>query len=68
MFAGAGYGVLVPNFRGSGSYGREFVRANIGDWGGGDYKDIMAGVDHVIQKGIADEPNSVSRAGATVAS
>ena len=55
MFAGAGYGVLVPNFRGSGSYGREFVRANIGDWGGGDYKDIMAGVDHVIQKGIADE-------------
>jgi dipeptidyl aminopeptidase/acylaminoacyl peptidase len=55
MFAGAGYGVLVPNFRGSGSHGREFVRANIGDWGGGDYKDIMAGVDHVIQEGIADE-------------
>jgi dipeptidyl aminopeptidase/acylaminoacyl peptidase len=55
MFAGAGYGVLVPNFRGSGSHGREFVRANIGDWGGGDYRDIMAGVDHVIREGIADE-------------
>ena len=55
MFAGSGYGVLAPNFRGSGSYGRKFVRANIGDWGGGDYKDIMAGVDHLIQKGIADK-------------
>lgn len=55
MFAGAGYAVLVPNFRGSGSHGKEFVRANIGDWGGGDYRDIMAGVDHLIQEGIADE-------------
>jgi dipeptidyl aminopeptidase/acylaminoacyl peptidase len=55
MFAGAGYGVFAPNFRGSGNYGREFVRANIGDWGGGDYRDIMAGVDDLIKKGIADE-------------
>jgi len=55
MLAGAGYGVLAPNFRGSGNYGREFVRANIGDWGGGDYRDILAGVDDLIKKGIADE-------------
>lgn len=55
MFAGAGYAVLAPNFRGSGNYGREFVRSNIGDWGGGDYRDIMAGVDNLIKEGIADE-------------
>lgn len=55
MFAGAGYVVFAPNFRGSGYHGREFVRANIGDWGGGDYKDIMAGVDYLIKEGIADE-------------
>ena len=55
MFSGAGYAVFAPNFRGSGYYGREFVRANIGDWGGGDYRDIIAGVDDLIKKGIADE-------------
>lgn len=55
MFAGAGYAVFAPNFRGSGYHGREFVRANIGDWGGGDYQDIMAGVDYLIKEGIADE-------------
>jgi len=55
MLAGAGYAVFAPNFRGSGNYGKEFVRSNIGDWGGGDYRDIMAGVDDLIKKGIADE-------------
>ena len=55
MLVGAGYAVLAPNFRGSSNYGREFVRANIGDWGGGDFRDIMAGVDDLIKKGIADE-------------
>jgi len=55
MLAGAGYAVFAPNFRGSGDYGRAFVRANIGDWGGGDYKDIMAGVDYLIARGIADK-------------
>lgn len=55
MFAGAGYAVLAPNFRGSGNYGREFVRENIGDWGGGDYQDIMAGVNYLIEEGIADK-------------
>ena len=40
--------------RGSSGYGSEFRRANIEDWGGGDYEDIMAGVDHVIGMGVAD--------------
>jgi dipeptidyl aminopeptidase/acylaminoacyl peptidase len=30
------------------------MRANIGDWGGGDYQDIMAGVDEMIRRGGAD--------------
>lgn len=54
VFAQRGYAVLRPNPRGSGGYGREFRYANYGDWGGGDYQDIMAGVDHLIARGIAD--------------
>lgn len=53
-FAGMGYALLLPNPRGSGCYTPAFTRANVGDWGGGDYRDIMAGVDRVIALGIAD--------------
>ena len=53
-FAAEGYVVLRPNPRGSSGYGSEFRRANTEDWGGGDYEDIMAGVDHVIEMGVAD--------------
>jgi len=53
-WAGEGWAVLYPNPRGSSGYGEKFLRANINDWGGGDYRDIMAGVDAVIAKGIAD--------------
>ena len=53
-FATRGFAVLRCNVRGSGGYGREFRYANYKDWGGGDYKDILAGVDALIAKGIAD--------------
>jgi dipeptidyl aminopeptidase/acylaminoacyl peptidase len=53
-WAGQGWAVLYPNPRGGTNYGEKFLRANIPDWGGGDYRDIMAGVDAVIAKGIAD--------------
>jgi dipeptidyl aminopeptidase/acylaminoacyl peptidase len=53
-FAARGYAVLRPNPRGSSGYGRKFRYANYGDWGGGDFRDIMSGVDHVIAQGIAD--------------
>jgi dipeptidyl aminopeptidase/acylaminoacyl peptidase len=53
-FAERGYSVLRVNPRGSGGYGRKFRYANYQDWGGGDYRDIMAGVDHVISLGVAD--------------
>jgi dipeptidyl aminopeptidase/acylaminoacyl peptidase len=52
--AAHGYAVLQPNPRGSSGYGAKFRYANYQDWGGGDYQDLMAGVDHVIQMGVAD--------------
>jgi dipeptidyl aminopeptidase/acylaminoacyl peptidase len=53
-FATEGFAVLRCNVRGSGGYGREFRYGNYKDWGGGDYKDILAGVDALVAKGIAD--------------
>lgn len=53
-WAGQGWAVLYPNPRGSTNYGERFMRANIPDWGGGDFRDIMTGVDAVIARGIAD--------------
>ncbi len=54
ILAANGYAVLMPNPRGSTGYGLKFTVANVGDWGGKDFKDIMAGVDSLIAKGIAD--------------
>ena len=53
-FAARGYAVLRCNPRGSTGYGKDFRYANQKDWGGGDYRDLMAGVDHVIGLGVAD--------------
>jgi dipeptidyl aminopeptidase/acylaminoacyl peptidase len=53
-WAGQGWAVLYPNPRGSTNYGETFMRANIPDWGGGDFRDIMTGVDAVIARGVAD--------------
>jgi dipeptidyl aminopeptidase/acylaminoacyl peptidase len=54
FFADNGYAVLRSNPRGSTGYGKDFRYANFKDWGFGDYEDIMAGVDKVIDMGIAD--------------
>jgi dipeptidyl aminopeptidase/acylaminoacyl peptidase len=53
-WAGQGWAVLYPNPRGSTNYGEEFMRGNLADWGGGDYRDIMKGVDSMVAAGIAD--------------
>ncbi|MFN7919582.1 MAG: S9 family peptidase [Bryobacteraceae bacterium] len=53
-FAAKGYAVLRPNPRGSTGRGAAFRARVIADWGGMDYGDIMAGVDHVIAMGVAD--------------
>lgn len=62
LLAAAGYAVFYPNIRGSTGYGHDFVVSNRGDWGGGDFKDIMAGVDYLIRRGIAD-PDRLGIAG-----
>jgi dipeptidyl aminopeptidase/acylaminoacyl peptidase len=54
VFSARGYAILRPNPRGSGGYGKTFRFANVNDWGGKDYEDILAGVDHVIGLGVAD--------------
>ena len=54
LFAAQGYAVFLPNFRGSSGYDNKFVTSNIKDIGGGDYQDIMSGVDYLTERGIAD--------------
>ena len=53
-YAAAGWAVLRCNIRGSSGYGKAFRHANARDWGGKDYRDLMAGVDRVIAMGVAD--------------
>jgi dipeptidyl aminopeptidase/acylaminoacyl peptidase len=62
LLAARGYAVLYPNVRGSTGYGQTFVEMNRGDWGGGDFKDVMAGVDAMIARGVAD-PNRLGIGG-----
>jgi len=45
---GKGWAILRPNPRGSSNYGTKFAAANKNDLGGGDYQDIMAGVDFAL--------------------
>ncbi|MBM3734820.1 MAG: S9 family peptidase [Acidobacteria bacterium] len=54
VFAGAGYALLHPNYRGSTNYGEEFRTSIVGNYFPQAFDDIMAGVDHVIAQGIAD--------------
>jgi dipeptidyl aminopeptidase/acylaminoacyl peptidase len=54
IYAGHGYAVLMPNPRGSVGYGHKFATANVRDWGGKDFQDLMAGVDEVVRLGLAD--------------
>ena len=42
-----GYFVFLPNPRGSFGQGQAFTRANMADFGGGDWRDILAGIDAV---------------------
>jgi dipeptidyl aminopeptidase/acylaminoacyl peptidase len=54
MISSHGYVVLLPNPRGSDGAGPNFTEANYQDWGGGDYQDVMDGVDSLIAQGITD--------------
>jgi dipeptidyl aminopeptidase/acylaminoacyl peptidase len=50
VYAARGYGVLYLNPRGSSGYGQKFSDGTINEWGGGDYRDLMAGVDEALRK------------------
>ncbi len=54
LLVSKGYAVLFPNIRGSLGYGHDFLVMNRRDWGGGDFRDVMAGVDALIEQGVAD--------------
>ncbi|HZU29489.1 MAG TPA: S9 family peptidase, partial [Candidatus Angelobacter sp.] len=53
--AGAGNFVFMPNPRGSFGGGEAFARANVKDFGYGDFRDIMTGVDEAIKDAPIDE-------------
>lgn len=54
LLVARGYTIFYPNIRGSIGYGEKFVESNKGDWGGGDYRDVMQGVKDLVDRGIAD--------------
>lgn len=54
IFAANGYAVLNVNYRGSSGRGEKYQRAIFADWGHDEVIDLKAGIDHVIQMGVAD--------------
>ena len=54
VYAGAGYVVLRPNYRGSTNYGEAFKTDIVNNYFQKGYEDIMTGVDHLIAQGIVD--------------
>jgi dipeptidyl aminopeptidase/acylaminoacyl peptidase len=48
--AARGYATLMINPRGSSGYGQKFSDGCVNDWGGGDYRDLMKGVDEALVK------------------
>ena len=55
LFAARGWATFLPNIRGSISYGEEFLRGNLNDFGGNDFKDVVAGVETVLDLGSIDK-------------
>jgi len=51
----AGYFVFMPNPRGSFGQGEAFTRANVKDFGYGDFRDILTGVDQVLKQAPVNE-------------
>jgi dipeptidyl aminopeptidase/acylaminoacyl peptidase len=62
VFAGRGYAVFQPNYRGSSGYGERFRRQIAGDYFRQGFDDIMTGVDYLIARNIA-EPRKLGHMG-----
>ncbi len=58
-----GYLVIAPNFRGSTGYGKEFMKANYRDEGGGDLVDIVDAAEWIAKSGFVDRKKLISMGG-----
>ncbi|HEX5825963.1 MAG TPA: prolyl oligopeptidase family serine peptidase [Candidatus Limnocylindrales bacterium] len=54
LLCARGYRVVLPNIRGSTSYGAAWIEPQLGEWGGPDADDVHAALDHVVGLGLAD--------------
>ena len=54
VYAGAGWVVLMPNYRGSTNYGEAHKNGIVGNYFDPGYQDIMTGVDKLIADGLVD--------------
>ncbi len=63
FYAARGYGTLMINPRGSSGYGQRFSDGCVNNWGGGDYRDLMTGVDYVLKTHANVDPNRLAVTG-----
>jgi dienelactone hydrolase len=63
VYVARGYGVLYLNPRGSSGYGQKFSDGTINEWGGGDYRDLMMGVDEALKKNSWIDPDHLGVTG-----
>ena len=63
VYAARGYAVLYLNPRGSSGYGQKFSDGTINEWGGGDYRDLMLGVDDVLRRNSWIDTNRLAVTG-----
>ena len=54
LLAASGISVYACNPRGSQGYGEAFLNGNVRDWGDGPMRDVMAGLDSLIEDGLVD--------------
>jgi dipeptidyl aminopeptidase/acylaminoacyl peptidase len=60
VLAGKGYAVFRPNYRGSAGYGNAFYRDVVGHFFNQMQHDVLTGVDHLVQMGVADPDRVVA--------
>jgi dipeptidyl aminopeptidase/acylaminoacyl peptidase len=63
VYAARNFAVLYVNPRGSSGYGQRFSDGTINEWGGGDYKDLMLGVDEALKRYSWIDPNRLAVTG-----
>jgi len=63
FFCSKGYGVVYCNPRGSGGYGLDFLRGNIGDWGAGPTGDVLTSLDKAVAENWIDTSKMVVTGG-----